>query len=157
MIELDRFSEAARRAVTFANYEARYVVTGALEPGHLLFGVVQEAPEWTGTLSRGRLTPQGLRQRLKQEFSGRLQPGPWESEELKLSPEAQNVLAEAERQAAQRGQATVDLAHLLLALLATQDSVAARLLAGAGVTREALLATLPGGVTGGTPSATLNR
>ena len=157
MIDLERFTEAARRALTFADYEARYVVTGAIEPGHLLFGAVQEAPEWIATLSRGRLTPHGLRLRLKQEFAGRLQPGPWESDELKLSPEAQAVLAEAQEQADTRGHAAVDLAHVLLALLAEKDSLPARLLSAAGITREALLAALSGDVAGSPPTTTLER
>lgn len=157
MIDLDRFTEAARRALTFADYEARYVVTGSIEPGHLLFGVAQEAPEWIATLSRGRLTPHGVRLRLKQEFAGRLQPGPWEGEELKLSPEAQATLAEAQRQADERRQAAVDLAHLLLALLADKDSLPARLLAEAGITRESLLAALPGDAAGTPPTPTLER
>lgn len=155
MIELEKFSEAARRAVTFANYEARYVVTGTIEPGHLLFGVVQEAAEWAATLSRGRLTPDGVRRRLKQGYSARLQPGPWESEELKLSADAQAVLAEAQRQAQRRGQRTVELGHLLLALLEGQDPLPGRLLAEAGVSREALVA-LPAEA-GGSPQTTLER
>lgn len=153
MIDLERFTEAARRALTFADYEARYVVTGSIEPGHLLFGVAQEAPEWIATLSRGRLTPHGVRLRLKQEFAGRLQPGPWEGEELKLSPEAQATLAEAQRLAS----GTVDLAHLLLALLADKDSLPGRLLAEAGITRESLLAALPGDAAGSPPTPTLER
>lgn len=157
MIELDRFTEPARRAVTFANYEARYVVTGVLEPGHVLFGVVQEASDWLATLSGGRLTPAAVRKRLKQDYAQRLRPGPWESEELKLSADAQAVLAEAQRQAEQRGQRGVDLVHLLLALLAGKDAVPARILSDAGVTREALEAALPGEVSGGAPPATLER
>lgn len=156
MIDLERFTDAARRALTFADYEARYVVTGAIEPGHLLFGVAQEAPEWLSTLSRGRLTPHGVRLRLKQELAKQLQPGPWEKEELKLSSEAQAVLAEAQRQADERRHAAVDLAHLLLALLAAKDSLPARLLAETGVTRETLLAALPGEAAG-PPNATLER
>lgn len=157
MIDLDRFTEAARRALTFADYEARFLVTGSIEPGQLLFGVAQEAPEWIAALSRGRLTPHGVRLRLKQEFAGRLQPGPWEGAELKLSPEAQAVLAQALQQADARGRVAVDLPHLLLALLADKDSLPARLLAEAGITREPLLAALPGEVAGTPPTPTLER
>src|SRR3989304_1761078 len=103
MIDLEKFSEAARRAVTLADYEARYVVTGAIEPGPLVFGVVQEAPELTAELSAGRLTPEGVRQRLKQEYAARLQPGPWASEEMKLSAAAQATLADTQPQATPRG------------------------------------------------------
>ena len=142
MIDLEKFSEAARRAVTLADYEARYVVTGAIEPGHLVFGVVQEAPDWAAELSAGRLTPEGVRQRLKQEYAARLQPGPWASEEMKLSADAQAALADAQQQATQRGQTVVGLAHLLLALLGGKDAVPARLLAEAGLTRARLEAAL---------------
>lgn len=142
MIDLEKFTEAARRAVTLADYEARYVVTGTIEPGHLVFGVVQEAPEWTAELSAGRLTPEGVRQRLKQEYAARLQPGPWASEEMKLSADAQAVLADAQQQATQRGQTVVGVAHLLLALLGGTDAVPARLLTEAGLTRARLEAAL---------------
>jgi len=156
VIDLEKFSEAARRAVTLADYEARYVVTGAIEPGHLLFGVVQEASDWVAELSAGRLTPEGIRQRLKQEYAARLQPGPWASEEMKLSADSQAALATAQQQAAARGQAVVGLAHLLLALLAGQDPVPARLLTEAGLTRARLEAAAAGDAPPASP-ATLER
>jgi len=156
MIDLEKFTEAARRAVTLADYEARYVVTGTIEPGHLVFGVVQEAPEWTAELSAGRLTPEGVRQRLKQEYAASLQPGPWASEEMKLSADAQAVLADAQQQATQRGQTAVGLAHLLLALLAGKDPMPARLLAEAGLTRTRLEAALAAAAAPSGP-ATLER
>ena len=156
MIDLEKFTEAARRAVTLADYEARYVVTGAIEPGHILFGVVQEASEWAAELTAGRLTPEGVRQRLKQEYAGRLQPGPWASEEMKLSAAAQAALAAAQQQATQRGQTAVGLAHLLLGLLAGKDPMPARLLAEAGLTRERLEAAAAGDAPPAVP-ATLER
>jgi len=156
MIELEKFTEAGRRAVTLADYEARYVVTGAIEPGHLLFGVVQEAPDWAGELSGGRLTPEGVRQRLKQEYAGRLQPGPWASEEMKLSAAAQAALATAQQQATARGQAVVGLAHLLLALLMSNDAAAVALLGEAGLTRARLEASAAGDAPPASP-ATLER
>lgn len=142
VIELEKFSEAARRAVTLADYEARYVVTGAIEPGHVLFGVVQEASDWAGELSGGRLTPEGVRQRLKQEYAARLQPGPWASEEMKLSAAAQAALAAAQQLARERGEAVVGLAHLLVALLMCNDAATDALLGEAGVTRARLEAAL---------------
>lgn len=156
MIELDKFTETARRALTLADYEARFVVTGAIEPGHLLFGVVQEATELAENLSQGRLTPDGVRRRLKQEYATRLQPGPWASEEMKLSLDVQKVLAAAQQQAEARGHRDVDVPHLLLALLGDKESVPARLLTEAGVTREGVEAALAGRVAGGAPT-TLER
>ena len=156
VIELEKFSEAARRAVTFANYEARYVVTGSIEPGHLLFGVVQEASDWAAHLTRGRLTPEGVRQRLKQDYAARLQPGPWASEEMKLSADAQTALAAAQQEATRRGQVVVGLAHLLLALLEGKDTVPSRLLGEVGLTRQQLEAAARGDAPPGAPS-TLER
>jgi ATP-dependent Clp protease ATP-binding subunit ClpA len=156
VIELEKFSEAARRAVTLGDYEARYVVTGAIEPGHLLFGVVQEAPDWAAALSAGRLTPEGVRRRLKQEYAARLQLGPWASEEMKLSAAAQAALTAAQELAAARGQAVVGLAHLLLALLASNDVATLALLDEAGLTREQLEAAAAGDAPPAAP-ATLER
>lgn len=157
MIELDQFTEPARRALSLADYEARYLVTGAIEPGHLLFGVVQEATELVERLSRGRLVPAWVRQRLKQEYAGRLQAGPWEAEEMKLSGDAQSVLAAAQQEAQGRGHAMVGLSHLLLALLGGKDSVPARLLAEAGITRGAVDSLLKDEPPGGTSTITLER
>jgi len=156
VIELEKFSEAARRALTLADYEARYVVTGAIEPGHLLFGVVQEAPDWAGKLSGGGLTPEGVRLRLKQDYAARLQPGPWASEEMKLSADAQAALVAAQQEAARRGQVVVGLSHLLLALLGGKDAVPARLLGEVGLTRERLEAAASSDAPPGAPS-TLER
>lgn len=157
MIELERFSETARRSLTLANYEARFVVTGAIEPGHLLFGVVQEATDLADRLSQGRLTPEGIRQRLKKEYASRLQPEPWEGEEMKLSPQAQAVLGEAQRQAEERGHRVVDLPHLLLALLRSKESLPARLLAEAGITRHAIEALMKGEAPGSASAKILER
>ncbi len=148
MIELDRFTERARRALTLANIEARYLVTGQVEPGHLLFGVVQEAGELLEELKLPALEPQRIRQRLKQEWAARLQAGPWEAEGIELSEEARVVLARAQEEAEKAGANAVDLVHLLLALAAAGDSLAARLLGEAGLTAAHLRQLVPhGGIT----------
>ena len=147
MIELDRFTERARRALTLANIEARYLVTGHIEPAHLLFGMVQEAGELLEELKLPALAPPRVRQRLKQELAARLQPGPWEAEAIELSEEARAVLVRAQAAAQQGGANAVDLVHLLLALAANADSLPARLLREAGLTPEHLRQLVPHGGT----------
>jgi ATP-dependent Clp protease ATP-binding subunit ClpA len=150
MIEIDRFTEGARRALTLANIEARYLVTGAIEPGHLLFGVVQEASELLEELKLPALAPQRIRQRLKQEWAARLQAGPWEAEGIELSEEARVVLVRAQQEAEKAGANAVDLVHLLLAL-AAMDSLAARVLGEARLSPDQLRQFIPHG--GDTPTA----
>lgn len=163
MIDLERFSERARRALTLANLEARYLVTGRVEGVHLLFGVAQEGMELLEDLCAARsgspptgFAPHRLRQRLKQELASRLQPGPWESEEIQLADDAGQVLVRAQQEAGQVGASAVDLIHLLAGLVGEPDSLAARLLGEAGLTLERLRAVMRGGP-GGTIPPVLER
>ncbi len=77
----------------------------------------------------------------------------------RFTPRAAAVLEDAEAQARRVGHNFVGTEHILLALLAQEDSVAVRVLADAGVTsagvEEQLAAALPGGgATGATPPFT---
>lgn len=141
MIELEQFTERARRALTLANVEARYLVTGRVEAVHLLFGVVQEAADLLEQLYGSEsfaLEPHRLRLRLKQELASRLQPGPWESEEMQLADEAQGALERAQQEARQANATAVDLIHLLAGLLGEPHSLAARVLTEAGLSLDRL-------------------
>lgn len=157
-VPFERFSERLRRALVIADYEARYVVTGSIEAGHLLFGIVQEETDQISDLSQGKLTPEGVRRRLKEEWSSRLQPGPSNETEMSLSEEAARLLRRTDGEARAVGSLTAEPLHFLLATLRDGTSFAAKLLAEAGVTTEAVLARLSGktpgtasGAVGGEP------
>ncbi len=141
-IAFERFSERLRRALVLADYEARFLVTGTIEAGHLLFGIVQEETEKMSELSQGKLTPQGVRRRLKEEWSSRLEPGPSDEMEMRLSGEAVRLLRGTDEEARAAGSLTSGPLHLVLAILRDGGSLAARLLAEAGVTVEIVLARL---------------
>lgn len=141
-IAFERFSERLRRALVIADYEARFLVTGKIEAGHLLFGIVQEVTEEMTELSQGKLTPQGVRRRLKEEWSSRLQPGPSDETEMRLSEEAARLLRRTGEEARSAGSLTSEPLHLILAALRDGASLAAKLLAEAGMTVEVVLARL---------------
>ncbi len=152
-IPFDRFSERLRRALVMADYEARFLVTGTIEAGHLLFGIVQEETEEMSELSQGRLTPQGVRRRLREEWSNRLQPGPSDETEMRLSGEAARLLCLTDEEARSRGSLTSEPLHFILAALRDATSLAAKLLAEAGVTLAVVLARLRRPATGTTGGA----
>jgi ATP-dependent Clp protease ATP-binding subunit ClpA len=141
-IPYERFSESLRRALVIADYEARFLVTGAIESGHLLFGVVQEATEEMSELSRGRLTPPSLRRQLKEEWRSRLQPGPSDETEMRLSEEAALLLHRTDEEARALGSMISEPLHFILAALRDETSLPAKLLTEADVTIASVRARL---------------
>ena len=160
-IPFERFSERLRRALVIADYEARFLVTGTIEAGHLLFGIVQEDTEEMSELSQGKLTPQGVRRRLREEWSSRLQPGPSDETEMRLSEEAARLLRRTDEEARSAGSLTSGPLHLVLATLRDGASLAAKLLAEAGMTVEVVLARssrpAPGAASGAVGGEPLGR
>jgi ATP-dependent Clp protease ATP-binding subunit ClpA len=136
-IPLDRFSEEAIRVVFFARREVAERPRLAIEPEHLLLGVLDSEP----VLVTGHLASDWSIDRLRKELTGPTRSNLEEDVELPFTPGAETVLQRAAFEADRSGSSLVRPAHVLLALLDESQAVS-KLLHAAGVTREAVAASL---------------
>jgi hypothetical protein len=83
----------------------------------------------------------GTSKQAAQKRYGAAQPGGWPG---RWAPAAQHALNSAGDQARELGHNYLGTEHALLGLLAAREGLAAHVLADLGVTREAILAQLPG-------------
>jgi ATP-dependent Clp protease ATP-binding subunit ClpC len=131
----ERYTEAARRSVFFARYEASQFGSRRVEPEHLLMGILRESPElrrdWLGGA-------QGVAE-LRSALETRL-PRSGEkiatSVDLPLSHACKRVLAYAAEEAERLAHPHIDASHILLGIL-RENSPAAEALTERGVTLEA--------------------
>ena len=90
----ERYTEKARRVIFFARYEASQFGAPAIEPEHLLLGLMREDKTLTGRFfPRAQVSIESIRK----EIEGRtlLREKISTSVELPLAPETKHVLAYA--------------------------------------------------------------
>src|SRR5918911_947832 len=102
----ERYTEKARRVIFFARYEASQFGAPAIEPEHLLLGLMREDKTLTA------------------RFLARAQT----SVELPLAPETKRVLAFAHEESDRLQHRHIGTEHLLLGLLREERSMAAEIL-----------------------------
>ncbi|MBN1956362.1 MAG: ATP-dependent chaperone ClpB [Anaerolineae bacterium] len=141
-MDLNRFTEKAQQAILAAQQLAGEHNHSQIEPEHLLMAVLSQpdgvAPQVIQQLGIhvAALTAeveQGLKDK-PQVYGGVTQAG--------LSRDAAGVLQEAQKVAAQMRDEYTSTEHLLLALLGAHGAAAARILAGHGVSKDAVLRAL---------------
>jgi uncharacterized protein (TIGR03435 family) len=129
----ERYNEPARRALFFSRYEASQLGSQAIEPEHLLFGVLREARGAAGHI----LAEAGLRlDAVRGEILARVRQNPRgvpPSVEIPFSPATKHVLSHAAEEADRLLDSDIGPEHLLLGLLREENSVAAVVLAAKGV------------------------
>lgn len=130
----ERYTEAARRVIFFARYEASQFGTPYIETQHLLLVVVREDP----VLSR-RLLPDMSLESLRHEVEACTTTSTKvaTSVDMPLSNESKRVLAYAAEEAERFGHKHIGSEHLLLGLLRETRSLAANLLVSHGVRLDA--------------------
>ncbi|MBM3187964.1 MAG: ATP-dependent Clp protease ATP-binding subunit [Chloroflexi bacterium] len=133
--KFDRFTMRAKQALSMAQEEARRLGHGYIGTEHLLLGLLREED---GIASRV-LTDMGLSigqvRRAVERMVGR---GERASGSLQLSDQTKRVMEWAIDEAKKLGHQYIGTEHLLLALVASADSVAAALLHELNVNREIL-------------------
>jgi ATP-dependent Clp protease ATP-binding subunit ClpC len=124
----ERYTEKARRVIFFARYEASQLGTPAIEPEHLLLGLLREDKTLT-THFFSRATAANL-ESVREEIKARLPPGDVisTSVELPLSQSAKRALAYAHEESDRLHHRHIGTEHLLLGLLREETSLAAELL-----------------------------
>jgi internalin A len=142
----ERYTEKARRTIFFARYEASQFGAPAIEPEHLLLGLMREDKTLTArVLARAQASLEAIRK----EIEGRapLREKIHTSVELPLAPETKRVLAYAHEESDRLQHRHIGTEHLLLGLLREERSMAAEILYARGLrlaaVREEVAGTSP--------------
>src|SRR5436189_1795406 len=133
----ERYTEKARRVIFFARYEASQFGAPAIEPEHLLLGLMREDKTLTGRFfPRAQVSIESIRK----EIEGRtlLREKISTSVELPLAPETKHVLAYAHEESDRLQHRHIGTEHLLLGLLREERSMAAQILFERGLRLNAV-------------------
>src|ERR1700745_1908375 len=123
----ERYTEKARRVIFFARYEASQFGAPAIEPEHLLLGLMREDKTLTGRLfPRPEITIEGIRREI--ESRTLLRERIPTSVELPLAPETKRVLHYSHEESDRLQHRHIGTEHLLLGLLREERSMAAEIL-----------------------------
>src|SRR5436189_68226 len=133
----ERYTEKARRVIFFARYEASQFGAPAIEPEHLLLGLMREDKQLSGSfLPRPEVSIESIRK----EIEGRtlLREKISTSVELPLAPETKRVLAFSHEESDRLQHRHIGTEHLLLGLLREERSMAAQILFERGLRLNAV-------------------
>jgi len=123
----ERYTEKARRVIFFARYEASQFGAPAIEPEHLLLGLMREDKTLTARfLARAQASLEAIRKDI--EARAPLREKISTSVELPLAPETKRVLAYAHEESDRLQHRHIGTEHLLLGLLREERSMAAEIL-----------------------------
>src|ERR1700694_805344 len=123
----ERYTEKARRVIFFARYEASKFGAPAIEPEHLLLGLMREDKTLTGRFfPRAQITIESIRREI--ESRTLLRERIPTSVELPLAPETKRVLAFSHEESDRLQHRHIGTEHLLLGLLREERSMAAQIL-----------------------------
>jgi ATP-dependent Clp protease ATP-binding subunit ClpC len=133
----ERYTEKARRVIFFARYEASQFGAPAIEPEHLLLGLLREDKTLT---SRFFTRAQASIESIRKEIEGRtlMREKISTSVELPLAPETKRVLAYAHEESDRLQHRHIGTEHLLLGLLREERSMAAEILYERGLRMNAV-------------------
>jgi len=126
----EKYTDAARRSIFFARYEASHFGSRQIEPAHLLSGIMRVVPElvreWIGDdQSIGR-----LRSALEEQQPRSAEKIPT-SVDLPLSDASKRILAFGAEEAERLAHPCIDAAHLFLGILREHGPAAEGLAEGA--------------------------
>jgi ATP-dependent Clp protease ATP-binding subunit ClpA len=131
----ERYTEAARRSIFFARYEASQLGGRQIETEHLLLGLLRENKATVHRFLTSVAVPEI---RAKIEAHSTRDPKLATSVDLPLSEESRRVLAYAAEEAERLAQRHIGGEHLLLGLLREESGYAALLLGEHGIHLAAL-------------------
>jgi ATP-dependent Clp protease ATP-binding subunit ClpC len=131
----ERYTESARRVLFFARYEASQDGSIAIEPEHLLLGILRGRPPLIRDLL-APVRPNDLREDLDRRtpLAERLPT----SVEIPFTPPTKQVLGFAAEEADRLRHSYIGTEHLLLGLLRVEGSTAASILIARGVELNAV-------------------
>src|SRR5688572_19679328 len=128
----ERYTEAARRALFFARYEASQIGGLSIESEHLLLGLIRV---WDGTTTptfvRAQVSLETLRHDIERRVVFREKVAT--SVEIPFSAEVKRMLHHAAAEADRLQHRDINCEHLLLGILREEGSIAASVLMARGV------------------------
>jgi ATP-dependent Clp protease ATP-binding subunit ClpC len=131
----ERYTEAARRVVFFARYEASAVPRGFIDSGHLLLGLLREGRGIPGhILGRNGLTHDAVAREIAGSAEDAVPAST--SVDIALAADARSALQHAGAEADEMGSRHIGTEHLLLGLMDEPECLAASILAGKGLRVE---------------------
>jgi ATP-dependent Clp protease ATP-binding subunit ClpC len=137
----ERYTEAARRTLFFARYEASQLGTLTIETEHVLLGILRGGKTPTQTIfERAQLSYESARKAVQTGTASREKIPT--SIEIPFSPETKRVLQHAAEEADRLGHSYIGTEHLLLGLLREERCAAASILARHGLTLDVARATI---------------
>jgi ATP-dependent Clp protease ATP-binding subunit ClpC len=123
----ERYTEKARRVIFFARYEASQFGAPAIEPEHLLLGLMREDKTLAGRFfPRTQISVEAIRKEVESRTV--LRERIPQSVELPLAPETKRVLAFSHEESERLQHRHIGTEHLLLGLLREDRSLAAEIL-----------------------------
>jgi hypothetical protein len=125
----ERYTEAARRTIFFARYEASVFVSPYIETEHMLLGLLRE-----DRVLRDRLPAEAaeqIRKRIAERVPQPMRRG-W-SVDLPLSQDSKKALHHAAEESEALRHSVIDCGHLLLGILRIETSTAAVVLRDFGI------------------------
>ncbi|HET6892139.1 MAG TPA: exo-beta-N-acetylmuramidase NamZ domain-containing protein [Pyrinomonadaceae bacterium] len=132
----ERYTEKARRVIFFGRYEASQFGSPAIEPEHLLLGLIREDPSLSRRFFAGKQATREIRSAIAAKMTQREKIST--SVELPLAPETKRLLAYAHEESDYLQHRHIGTEHLLLGLLRDEHSQAAEVLHQVGLTLEAV-------------------
>jgi uncharacterized protein YbbC (DUF1343 family) len=133
----ERYTEQARRTIFFARYEAAQHGDYAIEPAHLLLGILREDPGLLTFGSTNGRTVKSMRDAIERRLPA-IKDGIVTRVELPLSPETKRVLISAHEESQSLKHQHIGTEHLMLGLLREQGTPAAQALHEHGLKLETL-------------------
>jgi ATP-dependent Clp protease ATP-binding subunit ClpC len=142
----ERYTEKARRVIFFARQEASELGGPAIEPHHILLGLIREDPPLITRFCKLTLPLLDLRDRIRAS-TGPVKRLP-ASVDMPLSSQTKHVLSYAADESQQLNHRYLSTEHLLLGLLREEQTTAAEILIEHGVYLNIVRDELRGGTIG---------
>lgn len=131
----ERYTEKARRVIFFARYEASELGASAIEPHHILLGVIREDKPLITRFCKLTPTPfDSIRERIRATTGAGEKLSP--SVDMPLSADAKRVLSYAADESDGLHHSDIGTEHLLLGLLRIERTAVADVLIDLGIDLE---------------------
>lgn len=137
----EKYTEKARRVIFFSRYEAGTQGAQAIEPEHILLGIMREDKP---LLQRLLPDPGPALDAIHKQISSNAAQGPEKpaSVDMPLSPAAKQALMKASEASHRLGHGRIGPEHLLIGIVETPQSDASRILVELGVTADRIAACI---------------
>jgi ATP-dependent Clp protease ATP-binding subunit ClpC len=132
----EHFTEQSRRVIFYSRYECASFGASALAPEHILLGLLREDKKLAKLLGNDALDVESIRSQVAANTPRNAVPT--SPIDPPLTEATKRALALAAKESELLGDNCIDTAHLLLGLLAENDSLAVRMLNSQGITLTGL-------------------